>query len=98
MNVEFHPLSELDARMKPETLAKARKIYERDLMGIRLKEMREKHGGPEGEAAAAVPKLERRKDIGVAALIDYVENFGMGLEIVAVPKKAGARRQVLLRV
>jgi len=81
------------------------KIYARavltllcSLCSLPLALAREKHGGPEGEAAAAVPKLERRKDIGVAALIDYVENFGMGLEIVAVPKKAGARRQVLLRV
>jgi len=94
--MEFHPLSELDARTKPEILARAREWAERESLKIRLREMREKRGVPEGKTA--LPRLERRKDIGVSALIDYVKSLGMGIEIAAVPKTAGGKREVLLRV
>ncbi|MDR1787536.1 MAG: hypothetical protein LBR16_03700 [Treponema sp.] len=59
--------------------------------------MRKKYGSPQGKTAA-VPNPERRKDIGVSMLIDYVKSLGMGLEIVAIPKTAGAKRELLLQV
>jgi hypothetical protein len=49
--MEFHPISELDARMKPETLAKARKLYEQDSLDLKLKAMREKYEVKQGDAA-----------------------------------------------
>jgi transcriptional regulator with XRE-family HTH domain len=100
--MEFHPISELDARMKPETLAKARKLYEQDSLKLKLKDMRKKYGVKQEDVAnftqTAVSKLENRKDIRISTLIDYLESLGMGLEIVALPKRKDAKREVLLKI
>jgi hypothetical protein len=99
--MEFHPISELEARMKPETLAKARKLYEQDSLNLKLKAMREKYGVKQGDAApaqTAVSKLANRKDPRISTLIDYLESLGMGLEIVAQPKGNNTEREVLLKV
>jgi hypothetical protein len=100
--MEFHPLSDLDAKMKPEVLAKARKLYEQESLALKLKNLRGKYGVKQSEVSnftqTAVSKLEKRKDMRISTLIDYVESLGMGLEIVALPKTQEAERELLLRV
>jgi hypothetical protein len=100
--MEFHPLSELEKNLDPEVIAKARKLYEQDSLNLKLKAMREKYGVKQGDVAnftqTAVSKLENRKDIRISTLIDYLKSLGMGLEIVALPKGKGAKREVLLKV
>ena len=100
--MEFHPLSELEKKEKPEILAKARKLCEQDLLNIRLKELRDKSGIKQTEVAnfsqTAVSKLERRKDIKISTLIDYLDSLGMGLEIAALPHGNSAKKTILLRV
>ena len=39
-----HPISELDAKMKPAVLARARRMAERESLNIRLSILREKYG------------------------------------------------------
>ena len=100
--MEFHPLSELDAKTSPEVLAKARKLYERDSLNIKLKALRGKYGIKQEDLASfsqtAVSKLERRKDIKISTLIDYLESLGMGLEISALPNGKNTKREVLLKI
>jgi len=100
--MEFHPISKLDARTSPEVLSKARKLYEQDSLNIKLKELRGKYGIKQEEinnfTQTAVSKLERRKDIKISTLIDYLESLGFGLEITALPKGSKAKKEVLLRV
>jgi hypothetical protein len=100
--MKFHALSELEARTKPEILAKARRLCKQDMLNLKLREMREKYGVKQGELSnftqTAVSKLEGRKDIKVSTLIDYVESLGMGLEITALPRGEHTDREVLLRV
>jgi transcriptional regulator with XRE-family HTH domain len=100
--MEFHPISELDAQVGPEVLAKAHKLYERESLNMRLKALRGKYGVKQGDVAkftqTAVSKLERRRDIKLSTLIDYIESLGMGLEIIALPKDNKAEREVLLKV
>jgi hypothetical protein len=100
--MEFHPISELDAKTSPEVLAKAHKLYERENLNMRLKALRGKYGVKQGDVASftqtAVSKLERRKDIKISTLIDYVESLDMGLEITALPRDNNAEREVLLKV
>jgi hypothetical protein len=50
--MEFHPISELEARMKPETLAKARRLYEQDSLNLKLKAIREKYGVKQGDVTS----------------------------------------------
>ena len=100
--MEFHPISELDKKIKPEILAKARKLCEQDLLNIRLKELRDKSGIKQTEVAnfsqTAISKLERRKDIKISTLRDYLDSLGMGLEIAALPRGKPGKREILLRV
>jgi len=100
--MEFHPLSELDAKTNPVVLAKARKLYEQDSLNIKLKALRGKYGIKQEDVSqfsqTAVSKLERRKDIKISTLIDYLESLGFGLEITALPKGENASKEVLLRI
>jgi nicotinic acid phosphoribosyltransferase len=100
--MEFHPISKLDAKTSPEVLAKARKLYERDSLNIKLKALRGKYGVKQTEVSnfsqTAISKLERRKDLKISTLIDYLESLGFGLEITAVPKGNNTVKEVLLRV
>jgi transcriptional regulator with XRE-family HTH domain len=88
--------------MKPETLAKARKLYEQDSLNLKLKAMREKYGVKQGDVAnftqTAVSKLENRKDIRISTLIEYLESLGMGLEIAALPRDNNTEREILLKI
>ncbi|MDR0876628.1 MAG: helix-turn-helix domain-containing protein [Treponema sp.] len=104
MAKKFHPISELDAKMKPETLEKARKIAEKESLNIRLSMLREKHDIKQSEVSSftqtAVSKLENRKDIKISTLIDYLDSLGMGLEIRTYPKgkPVSSEQEILLRV
>ena len=96
-----HPISELDAKMDPAVLAKARKMAERESLNIRLGILREKYGVKQSEIAnftqTAISKLENRKDIRISTLIDYLDSLGMGLEIIAYPKNS-TEKELLLRI
>ena len=100
--MEFHPLSELEAKTSPEVLAKARKLFEQDSLNIKLKALRGKYGIKQEEvnnfSQTAVSKLERRKDLKISTLIDYLESLGFGLEITALPKSINASKEVLLKI
>ena len=95
------PISELEARMNPEVLARAKKMAQKESLNIRLAILREKYGVKQNEienfTQTAVSKLENRKDIRISTLIDYLDSLGMGLEIIAYPR-ASAKKEVLLRV
>ena len=95
------PLSELDAKMNPEVLARAKRAAEKESLNIRLALLREKYGLRQNEIGnftqTAVSKLENRKDIRISTLIDYLDSLGMGLEITAYPRNSSGK-EVLLRV
>jgi transcriptional regulator with XRE-family HTH domain len=101
MAKKTHPISELDARMDPAVLEKARRMAQEESLNIRLGLLREKFGVKQSEIAnftqTAVSKLENRKDIRISTLIDYLASLGMGLEITAYPKNT-AKKELLLRV
>jgi molecular chaperone GrpE (heat shock protein) len=96
-----HPISKLDAKMNPAVLAKAKKMAEEESLNIRLAILREKYGMKQSEITnftqTAVSKLEKRKDIRISTLIDYLDSLGMGLEITARPRNS-AKKELLLRV
>ena len=101
MAKETHPISELEARMDPEVLAKAKRMAQKESLNIRLAMLREKYGVKQSEiddfTQTAVSKLENRKDIRISTLIDYLDSLGMGLEITAYPKNS-TKKELLLRI
>ena len=100
--MEFHPISELDAKTSPEVLAKARKLYEQESLKMRLKALGGKYGVKQGDVGGftqtTASSLGRRKDIKISTLIEYIESLGMGLEIIALPRDSNTKREVLLKV
>jgi hypothetical protein len=96
-----HPISELDAKMDPVVLEKARRMAQKESLNIRLGLLREKYGVKQCEISnftqTAVSKLEKRKDIRISTLIDYLDSLGMGLEIAAYPRNS-SKKEILLRV
>jgi len=101
MPKKTHPISELDAKMNPEVLAKAKKMAQEVSLNIRLAMLREKYGVKQSEIAnftqTAVSKLENRKDIRISTLIDYLDSLGMGLEITAYSKNS-SKKELLLKL
>ena len=101
MSKKTHPISELEARMDPEVLARTKKMAEQESLNIRLGMLREKYDMKQSEVTnftqTAVSKLENRKDIRISTLIDYLDSLGMGLEITACLKNS-AKKELLLRV
>jgi hypothetical protein len=63
--------------------------------------LREKYGVKQSEISnftqTAVSKLEKRKDIRISTLVDYLDSLGMGLEIAACHKNSN-KKELLLRV
>ncbi|MDR3238255.1 MAG: XRE family transcriptional regulator [Spirochaetia bacterium] len=100
--MKFYSIDKLDAKMKPEVLDKARKIYEQESLNIKLKYLREKHGVKQKEMTkftqTAISKLEKRKDIRISTLIEYLDSMDMGLEIIAFSKDKKNKKELLLRV
>ena len=49
---------------------------------------------------SSVSKIEKRKDMKISTLIDYLDSLGMGLEIITYPKAATSNEQekVLLKI
>ena len=101
MAKKTHPISELEAKMDPIVLEKARRMAQEESLNIRLGMLREKYGVKQSEIAnftqTAVSKLENRKDIRISTLIDYLDSLGMGLEITAYPKNS-TKKELLLRI
>ena len=101
MAKKTHPISELDAKMDPAVLEKARKMARKESLNIRLAILREKYGVKQNEITnftqTAVSKLENRKDMRISTLIDYLDSLGMGLEITAYHRDSN-EKEVLLQL
>jgi len=98
MAKKTHPISELEAKMDPVVLEKARRMAREESLNIRLGMLREKYGMKQSAnfTQTAVSKLENHKDIRISTLIDYLDSLGLGLEITAYPKNS-TDKELLLR-
>ena len=101
MAKKTHPISELDAKMNPQVLTKAKKMAEKESLNIRLGMLREKYGVKQSDIGSftqtAVSKIENRNDIRISTLIDYLDSLNMGLEITARPRNS-SKNELLLRI
>ena len=94
----------MESKMKPESVERSRIIAEQEILAIRLGRLREKLGVKQDEfnnfSQTSISRLERRKDIRISTLIEYLNNLGMGLEIKTFPKKKIKKisEEILLRV
>ena len=94
----------MESMMSPESVERSRKKAEQEILAIKLGQLREKCGLKQNEiknfSQTSVSRLERRKDIKISTLVDYLNSLDMGLEIRTFPKnkKNQAKEEILLRV
>ena len=94
----------MESVMTPESVERSRRKAEQEIFAIKLGQLREKNGFKQNEiknfSQTSVSRLERRKDIKISTLVDYLSSLGMGLEIRTYPKnkKAKINEEILLRV
>jgi len=94
----------MESKMKAESVVRSRLMAEQEILTIRLGQLREKLGKRQDEfdgfSQTSISRLEKRKDIRISTLIEYLSNLGMGLEIKTFPKNnvRKVKEEVLLRV
>lgn len=94
----------MESNMSPEAVRRTHIKAVQDIMTIRLAQLREEQNVKQSEMTnftqSSVSKIEKRKDIKISTLIDYLDSLGMGLEIITYPKLAFSKNQekVLLKV
>ena len=94
----------MESKMKPESVERSRIMAEQEILTIKLGQLREKLGVKQGEfnnfSQTSISRLEKRRDIRISTLIEYLNNLGMGLEIKTFPKTGSKKikEEILLRV
>ena len=94
----------MESMMSPESIERSRKKAEQEIFKIKLGLLREKRGLKQNEiknfSQTSISRLERRNDIKISTLVDYLHGLDMGLEIRTYPKskKIKMEEEVLLRL
>ena len=94
----------MESMMSPESVDRSRKKAEQEIFAIKLGMLREKRGLKQNEvknfSQTSVSRLERRKDIKISTLVDYLHGLDMGIEIRTYPKnkKTKMEEEILLRI
>jgi len=94
----------MESKMTPESAARSHIMAEQEILTIKLAQLREKLGVKQDEfnnfSQTSISRLEKRKDIRISTLIEYLNNLGMGLEIKTFPKKnvKKIKEEILLRI
>lgn len=92
----------MEALMTGEQIERARREAERETLAIRLADLRTRRGIKQTDISSfsqtAISKLERRKDMKLSTLIDYLDAIGMGLEIRVYQKNSNTKPETLLKI
>ena len=94
----------MENNMSADAVRRAHIKAEQDIMSIRLAQLREEQNIKQSEmpnfSQSSISKIEKRKDMKISTLIDYLDSLGMGLEIITYPKSAVSEKQgkVLLKI
>lgn len=97
-------LKMMESYMTQESVEKAHKKAEQEILAIKLAQLREQNNLTQQKvpnfSQSSVSRLEKRKDMKISTLVEYLKSLGMGLEIKAYSKNPNAtvHEEVLLRV
>lgn len=104
MAIVKNAVKAMEAVMTEEQIHRAHASAEREILAMKLAELRERRGVKQTDISTfsqtAVSKLEKRKDMKLSTLIEYLDGIGMGLEIRVYPKnsKGTGKAETLLKV
>lgn len=97
-------VDELESMLSSDRVERARKNAEKEIFNIRLAELRKMMKVRQEDITtftqSGISKLEKRKDMKISTLLEYLDSIGMGIEIKTFPKKAGKKHDkeiILLR-
>jgi hypothetical protein len=94
----------MESMMSPDSVQKARIKAEQEILTIKLGQLREKRGFKQTEidnfSQTSVSRLEKRRDIKISTLVEYLNSLGMGLEIKTYPKDKNVKlaEEILLKI
>ena len=94
----------MESMMSPESIQRARMMAEQEILAIKLSQLREKRGLKQNEidnfSQTSVSRLEKRRDIKISTLVEYLNSLGMGLEIKTYPKDKTVKieEEILLKI
>lgn len=97
-------IKKMESKMSEDSVKRAHIKAEQEILSIRLAQLREEKNIKQSEMSnftqTSVSKIEKRKDMKISTLIDYLDSLGMGLEIITYPKPAVSKKheKVLLKV
>lgn len=90
MAITKNAVAAMESHLTADQIHRARQIAEREVLAIRLAALRERQNVKQNDmkafSQAGVSKLEKRKDMKISTLIEYLEGIGMGMEIRVYPK------------
>ena len=96
-------ITAMESMMSPESVQKARIKAEQEILAVKLGQLREKRGLRQNEidhfSQTSVSRLEKRRDIKISTLVEYLNSLGMGLEIKTYPRDKSVKiaEEVLLK-
>jgi transcriptional regulator with XRE-family HTH domain len=97
MAIVKNAIKAMEASMTEAEVKRAHLAAEGEILAIRLAELRTRRGIKQTDMAGfsqtAVSKLERRKDMKLSTLIEYLDDLGMGLEIRVFPRKGKGKAE-----
>jgi hypothetical protein len=97
-NTDF--IDELEAMLPQERVRRARRIAKKEIFEIKLSELRKMMKVRQEEikvfTQSGISKLEKRKDMKISTLIEYLNGIGMGVEIKTYPKHAGRKKSEMI--
>jgi hypothetical protein len=94
----------MELLMSSESVQRARMKAEQEILAIKLGQLRERRGLKQNEvekfSQTSVSRLEKRRDIKISTLAEYLNSLGMGLEIKTYPKDKSVKleEEVLLKI
>jgi hypothetical protein len=94
----------MESKMDAESVKKANVLAEQEIMTIKLAQLREESNIKQDEVKnftqSSVSRLEKRKDIKISTLVEYLDSLGMGVEIKAYPKEKNTKveEKILLKI
>jgi len=84
-------IDEIEAMLPPQRVERARRKAEKEIFNIRLAELRKMMNVRQEDIVAfsqsGISKLEKRKDMKLSTLVEYLDSIGMGIEIRTFPRK-----------
>lgn len=93
----------MEENMSEESVRRARLKAEQEIFAIRLFQLREEQGVKQSDMRnfnqSSVSKIEKRKDMKISTLLDYLDSLNLDLEIAVYPREdySDDSRRVLLR-